>query len=131
MAPPDDCCRPSDAECRAPRGPAQVGVVRMGGPRVRWAWDGPSSATDPGGSVSASTRPLALVTGASSGIGLELAKQFAEHAFALVVAAEDAELETAAAELRGLGAAVSPVRVDLRKPADVELLWQAVHDSGR
>ena len=37
-------------------------------------------------------RPLALVTGASSGIGLELAKQFAEHGFDLIVAAEDTEL---------------------------------------
>ena len=48
-------------------------------------------------------RPLALVTGASSGIGLELAKQFAEHGYDLVVAAEDAELDHAAAQLRGLG----------------------------
>ncbi len=34
-------------------------------------------------------RPLALVTGASSGIGLELAKQFAQNGFDLVVVAED------------------------------------------
>ena len=77
------------------------------------------------------TRPLALVTGASSGIGLELAKQFAENGFDLVVAAEDDELEPAAAVLRGLGAAVSPVRADLRKYEDVELLWKAVAGSGR
>ena len=37
-------------------------------------------------------RPLALVTGASSGIGFELAKQFADHGYDLVVAAEDEEL---------------------------------------
>ena len=35
-------------------------------------------------------RSLALVTGASSGIGFELARQFADHGFDLIVAAEDA-----------------------------------------
>ena len=35
------------------------------------------------------SRPLAVVTGASSGIGLELAKQFAAHGYDLLVAAED------------------------------------------
>jgi short-subunit dehydrogenase len=48
-------------------------------------------------------RSLALVTGASSGIGLDLAKQFAEHGFDLVMAAEDDELLIAAAEVEGLG----------------------------
>jgi uncharacterized protein len=78
-----------------------------------------------------STRPLALVTGASSGIGLELAKQFAQNGFDLVIAAEDAELDPAAAQVRALGAAVSPVRADLGRYEDVELLWQAVANSGR
>lgn len=41
----------------------------------------------------ARSAPLAVVTGASSGIGFELARQFAEHNDHLVVAAEDAELE--------------------------------------
>ena len=39
------------------------------------------------------TKPLAMVTGASSGIGFELAKQFAQRGFDLVVNAEDAGLE--------------------------------------
>ena len=81
--------------------------------------------------MSAPTRPLALVTGASSGIGLELAKQFARNGFDLVVVAEDAELEPAAAELRGLGAAVSPVRADLTQRAEVDKVVAAVRGSGR
>ena len=36
--------------------------------------------------------PLALVTGASSGIGFELAKQFAENGFDLIIAAEDDDI---------------------------------------
>jgi short-subunit dehydrogenase len=48
-----------------------------------------------------------------------------------VIAAEDAELDAAAAEVRALGAAVSPVRVDLRRRDDVELLWRSVSGSGR
>ncbi|MEV8550771.1 SDR family NAD(P)-dependent oxidoreductase [Streptomyces glaucescens] len=60
------------------------------------------------------TRPLALVTGASSGIGLELARQFALHGYDLVVNAEDERLESAARELRETGAEVRAVRADLR-----------------
>jgi short-subunit dehydrogenase len=76
-------------------------------------------------------RPLALVTGASSGIGLELAKQFAEHGFDLIVAAEDVELDDAVEVLRGFGGAVAPVSVDLTKRDDVERLVAAVRGSGR
>jgi short-subunit dehydrogenase len=42
--------------------------------------------------MDANRNPLAVVTGASSGIGLELARQFAMHAFDLVIAAEDEEI---------------------------------------
>jgi short-subunit dehydrogenase len=76
-------------------------------------------------------RPLALVTGASSGIGRELAKQFAEHGFDLIVAAEDVELDDAVEELRDLGATVAPVSVDLTLRADVERLAAAVQGAGR
>ena len=47
---------------------------------------------------------LAVVTGASTGIGLELAKQCAEHGFDLLIAADEAEIEAAADEIRGEGA---------------------------
>jgi short-subunit dehydrogenase len=77
------------------------------------------------------SRPLALVTGASSGIGRELAKQFAERGFDLIVAAEDVELDDAVEELRAMGSAVAPVSVDLTKRDDVERLVAAVRGSGR
>jgi short-subunit dehydrogenase len=76
-------------------------------------------------------RPLALVTGASSGIGRELAKQFAENGFDLIVAAEDVELDDAVEELRALGAVVAPVSVDLTRRADVERLVAATRGAGR
>ena len=76
-------------------------------------------------------RPLALVTGASSGIGFELAKQFAANGFDLIVAAEDVELDDAVGVLRGFGGAVAPVSVDLTRRADVERLAAAVRSSGR
>jgi uncharacterized protein len=77
------------------------------------------------------TRPLALVTGASTGIGLELARQFAENGFDVVINAEDARLEGAAAELRGAGAEITPVRVDLRSADGVQQLYAAVTATGR
>ena len=75
-------------------------------------------------------RNLALVTGASSGIGRELAKQFARNGFDLIVAAED-ELDGAVAELQSLGASVDGVRVDLAAPEGVKELWRQVEETGR
>jgi uncharacterized protein len=46
---------------------------------------------------------LALITGASSGIGLELAKRFAEHGYDLVVAAEDNDIQVAPTTLSTYG----------------------------
>ncbi|MFG1649799.1 SDR family NAD(P)-dependent oxidoreductase [Micromonospora sp. NPDC049275] len=77
-------------------------------------------------------RPLALVTGASSGIGYELAVQFAEHGFDLVVAAEDDAIAAAADKLRRDGGAqIQPVRVDLSTEQGVEELVSAVARTGR
>jgi len=76
-------------------------------------------------------RRLAVVTGASSGIGYELAKVFGEEGFDLIVAAEDAELNAAAERLRATGAAVEAVRVDLASEAGVVELYRRVEQSGR
>lgn len=75
-------------------------------------------------------RQLAMVTGASSGIGFELARQFAEHSFDLVIAAEDSELAGAAAEL-GRETEVTPVTVDLSDPGGVEELYRTAKATGR
>ena len=52
------------------------------------------------------TRPLALVTGASTGIGYELAKCCAQNGFDLVVVADEPKIMQAAGEFRALGASV-------------------------
>jgi uncharacterized protein len=87
--------------------------------------------TTPDSAGTGSARPLAVVTGASSGIGLELAKQFAEHGFDLVVAAEDAGIELAADVLRSFGAAVTPAQVDLSTYEGCEQLVSQVAATGR
>jgi short-subunit dehydrogenase len=66
-------------------------------------------------------RPLAIVTGASSGIGFELACECARNGFDLLVAA-DRSLDAAAQELKSLGASVDTVQVDLATPEGVEQL---------
>lgn len=78
-----------------------------------------------------STKQFAVITGASSGIGFELAKQFAEHDFDLLIAAENSEINTAARELEGLGARVEAVRVDLADHDGVHKLQSAIQATGR
>ncbi|OKK22278.1 oxidoreductase [Streptomyces sp. CB00455] len=70
--------------------------------------------------------PLAVVTGASSGIGYELAKQFAAHGFDLIIAAEDDALDVAAAALTAQGGRAQAVRTDLTTREGVEKLLRAV-----
>jgi uncharacterized protein len=76
-------------------------------------------------------RQLALVTGASSGIGLELARQFVENGFDVIINAEDDELAAAEASLAGNGAEVRAVKADLSTYDGVERLWAAVAAGGR
>jgi short-subunit dehydrogenase len=75
------------------------------------------------------TRPLALVTGASSGIGLELARQFVDNGFDVVITAED-DLTAAQSSLSAGGAKVWAVQADLSTYEGVERVWSAVPDVG-
>jgi uncharacterized protein len=79
----------------------------------------------------ADSRPLAVVTGASSGIGRELAKQFAANGFDLIIAAEDDAIDAAASELEGLGAQVVAEQVDLSSGDGVERLCRSIDEVGR
>jgi short-subunit dehydrogenase len=71
-------------------------------------------------------KQFALVTGASTGIGLELAKCAAGSGFDLLVAADEAAIESAAAELRTLGGSVQAVQADLATTEGVDKLCAAV-----
>ena len=76
-------------------------------------------------------RPLALVTGASSGIGFELARQFLNGGFDVVAVAEDAELDTAVEQLTDLGGTIHGERIDLADRDGVDELNAAVGALGR
>jgi short-subunit dehydrogenase len=78
-------------------------------------------------------KQLALITGASSGIGLELAKCFAGDGYDLVIVSEDrAGLEKAAGTLRELGAKhVEIVEADLSRPDGAARVQQQVQRLGR
>jgi short-subunit dehydrogenase len=75
----------------------------------------------------ASARPLAVVTGASTGIGYELAKLFAEDGYDLIVAA-DTPLAEAQQAFEALGATVESVQTDLATPEGVEELYGKIGD---
>lgn len=69
---------------------------------------------------------VAVITGAASGLGLELARRAAREGMVLVLADLQAQaLASAAAELREFGAEVLEVQVDVSRPEQVEALAQA------
>lgn len=70
--------------------------------------------------MNAGLRPLAVVTGASSGIGYHLAKRCAENGFDLVVAADQPEIVQAARDFETHGASVVAVETDLSTVEGVE-----------
>jgi short-subunit dehydrogenase len=71
---------------------------------------------------------LAVVTGASTGIGLELARCCAQSGFNLVIAADEPEIERVAVDLRRLGVCVGAVQADLATTEGVDELCAAVGD---
>jgi len=67
--------------------------------------------------------PFAVITGASSGIGYDLARQFAEHGFDLLVTSDNKRIEETAQRLRELGAQAEAVRANLATREGVEGLY--------
>jgi uncharacterized protein len=77
--------------------------------------------------MTSDTRPLAIVTGASSGIGYELAKCCAEHHFDLLIAADQPAIHDAAQNFRALGVAVEAIEADLATLEGVDRLYAATN----
>ena len=75
------------------------------------------------------TKKTALITGGSTGIGLELAKQFAAHGHDLVLAARNAEhLDAAAGQIEGkYGVAVRTIPIDLADADSPQRLFDALN----
>lgn len=71
-------------------------------------------------------RKLAVVTGASTGIGYELARLCAKNGFDLVIAADEPEIHEAARRLEPSGAAIEAVEADLATLEGVDRLLDAV-----
>ena len=78
-------------------------------------------------------KSLALITGASSGIGLELAKCFAQDDYDVILVAEDrGGLDAAAAEMRGLGSgSVETIVADLSRVEGSRQVFEEVQRRGR
>jgi short-subunit dehydrogenase len=75
--------------------------------------------------MSTEDRPLAMVTGASSGIGYELARCCAQDGFDLLIASDEPQIEEAANRLRSLGRQVEALQADLGTAQGVEKLARA------
>ena len=82
--------------------------------------------------VDTNSRPFAVVTGGSNGIGLELARQFADNGHDVLIAAEtQSHLDQAANELRQSGADITTHSSDLSTEAGVDSLYDAIRTRGR
>ena len=79
----------------------------------------------------AGTNKLAVITGASAGIGFELAKICAEEGYDLIIAADQAKIEDAADQFRRSGNDVKTLQADLATLDGVDRLYDLVKADGR
>ena len=75
-----------------------------------------------------SSRPLAVVTGASSGIGYQLAQLCAENGYDLAIAADEPTIVEAKQAFERLGAQVRAVQTDLSTEEGVQQLLDLIGD---
>ena len=76
--------------------------------------------------TSANPRPLAIVTGASAGIGYELARQCVHNGFDLLIASDESKIQQAAQDFQRPGASVEAVQADLATTEGVDKLLAAL-----
>jgi short-subunit dehydrogenase len=77
---------------------------------------------------------FAVVTGASTGIGYELAKQFVKHGYDVLAVAEEEQIEASARDLNefsGRAGAVRALRANLAAREGVEAVANAIANEGR
>ena len=77
------------------------------------------------------TRPFAIVTGGSDGIGRSLAGQFVQHGYDVLIAAEDAGVNDAARDLSSADGTVEAIVVDLSTADGVDRLAERITSGGR
>ena len=77
-------------------------------------------------------RSFAVVTGGSNGIGFALARQFVDHGFDVLLAAQDAvHLRDAAGKLTDGSGTVTSWAGDLAREDQVHALFEAIREAGR
>src|SRR5688500_14193446 len=75
-------------------------------------------------SMSDSTRPLAFVTGGSSGIGFAIAEQLAEHGYDVALSGSSERVHDSAKRLQELGADAYSHQADAATEEGVESFWR-------
>lgn len=77
------------------------------------------------------SNPLAVITGASTGIGYELAVQFAKHGYDLFIVAENDEITQAAQKLKQYDTEVHYLQIDLASHEACEECHRAIQSLER